>query len=126
MVGELCGPTSLLLSDLQKNADDKSLLQAVIRPLEKASKAITFNDSVVSCFDGVDRTKEDSKRRTYWACNRQPVIIIIQSTQQINKATSTYILIQNSAISYITRHTKKTLRGRKKPIVFKITARFSI
>ena len=71
MVGELCGPTSLLVSDLQKNADDKSLLQAVIRPLEKASKAITFNDSVVSCFDGVGRAKEDSKRRTYWACHRQ-------------------------------------------------------
>lgn len=47
MVGELCGPTSLLVSDLQKNADDKSLLEAVSRPLEKASKAITFNDSVV-------------------------------------------------------------------------------
>ena len=126
MVGELCGPTSLLLSDLQKNADDKSLLKIVIRPLEKASKAITFNDSVVSFFEGVDRTKEDFKRRTYWARNRQPVIILIQSTQQINKATSTYILIQNSVISYITRHTKKTLRGRKKRIVFKITARFSI
>ena len=71
MVGELCGPTSLLVSDLQKNADDKSLLEVVIRPLEKASKAITFNDSVVSCFDGVGRAKEDSKRRTYWACHRQ-------------------------------------------------------
>ena len=47
MVGELCGSTSLLVSDLQKNADDKSLLEAVSRPLEKASKAITFNDSVV-------------------------------------------------------------------------------
>lgn len=40
MVGELCGPTSLLVSDLQKNADDKSLLEVVIRPLERQAKLL--------------------------------------------------------------------------------------
>ena len=71
MVGKLCAPTSLLVSDLQKNAD-KSLFKIAIHPLEKESKAITCNDSVVSFFDGVDRTKEDSKRRTYWAILGDP------------------------------------------------------
>ena len=42
----------------------------------------------------------------------------IQITQQINKATSTYILIQSSVISYITRHTKKNVARKKKAYSF--------
>ena len=71
----------------------------VIRSLEKESKGIRCNDSVLSLLDGVDRTKEDSKLRTYWACHQQPEIIL--DTKFSNK-------LHNQVY-------KNTLRWRKKP-----------